>query len=524
MTLKLLVTEKVTHEVLSRVLTLLSATSAPLSPEQRTTIVTAAMKQHSGLRYTENNDLGACIARMLDNCLFAHVETPAALEQHYPALLQDDPITSVTIDRLVTGIATAMATPLYEICNIMPKDAKALSAAITNRLPKDLRSDGPAPLHQFSWGKLGHQHHRLATVLFAKDRVNCFRSTTPQHHDTINILRVLPLGVVLPTANIDMIRPLLMQAINTATQDESADQSLREYTPAQKTLALDILLSPKTYRQQITGMTESLGGKHIASVVLSVTSTIDAVEDLLRCITASALTAINNETQVSVSDVMDNLDVVFTNLMLLRAAMLYPQDLLKNQLLLSPNTVQAEVFNEFCAAGGTEDVVQIYLSHIQLNNDGMIPSEGVSADIIHKTYDRARESVQKHDTRLRNLTTARKMKALYDTTENMLITHYQTGCTTGQYRDDLHHLHNDQMNKALSGLMKRSLDDIAVEYLVGMKNDTLYTGLYRSIQSELLELVKTNTEIKSMDVSYATCSAVMKTLLTRITDRFAVAV
>jgi hypothetical protein len=84
-----------------------------------------------------------------------------------------------------------------------------------------------------------------------------------------------------------------------------------------------------------------------------------------------------------------------------------------------------------------------------------------------------------------------------------------------------HDLHHQQRQRALALLPRRPLEEIALEYLVAMREHPQTKPLYAAVNAELLALVRRDTTITKAGIAIATCSAITATLLDMLTARFA---
>jgi hypothetical protein len=523
MSLHVSLTAALTKDVLTRVVTKLSSISTTLPRVAIEALVTDRLSAYPHVRYHANNDLGLCVSRLLDDCLFAGVgaETVA---QNYGTLRDNDPIVTATIEHLADGIASAVTTPLYDIRHTLPQKTQHLVAAITNGLPLDVRQEGLHPLRQFNWGKLGVPPYRTAAILFAKDRLPCFKNGEAKYYDVPVILQTLPYGEVQAVTHDAVIRPLLEQAMGAGADMSIADDPTppapRPDRCHQKS-AIDVILSPRAYRQMMLSAVEALRGHHLSTAVVAITDQIDAIEDHLRAITTTTLTQINSVTQIPSVKLIENIEVVLANIQLLRASMVFAKEtLLQDKLLLTPTVVQESVMNAFCAEGGTEAMVADYVSYMQIHETA-IPNQGVEASVIHTLHPRAHADVQKQGRKLQDLASAKKMKAMQNTLMHTLDVYYHTERTQGRLDASFEGIHTQQRTIALATLASKSLDDIALDYLVAMKHDPFTATLYRAIHTELVSLVKNKTEITPVDVATATCAAVVTVTLDKLMTGFA---
>ena len=523
MTLNGSVTTYITKDLLTRVLTKLPSVSSSLPIAALEALVTTTLPNDT-LQFAANNDLGLCVSRLLDRCLLSGITDQASLEQQYVTLRDNDPIVGETMNELSDGIAGMTTSPLYQLRQILPAHAKQISLSIQNALPPEMQDGGVSQLRHFSWGKLNHPQYRTAAMLFAKDHVPCFKRDTAQYYDTSNILQVIPFGTVSTITDESQVRLLLEAAITAAATTEIDDVAARTLLLSYQKVALDAILLPRGYRQFAVSAAEALKGQTLSAAVIAVTDKIDAVEDLLRLINTTAMSKINSATQIPTTHVMTNIDVVLGNIQLLRAAMIYPKEsVLQDRLLLAPGVVQETVMQQFCATSGTEAMVHTYLAYMQINDSMTMPSDGVSANAIHILYPRAQETVQRNTKRLAALAAAQKTQALQDALVYTLDVHYQNAIKTGHYDTSFATIHRHERNRALATLLTKPLDDIALEYLLGMENDPFMTTLYRAINKQLLALMQDNTTITPVDVAKATCLAITTMLVDKLTTKFAIA-
>ena len=520
MSLQIAVAEKVTQELLSNVLTLLPSVSAPLSAADVSTLISTALESYKGLVYAGNNDLGLCVDRLLNVCFLAGVKDIEALEAQYPTLRSSDPIVSELMDQMSGGIASQLTTPLFDLRHTLPKEVADLTTSILSKVPSVETLTQPA-LRRFSWGKLGTEHGRNTAMMFAKDRLSCFKRDVPQFYDSENILSAIPYGITKLVGGDVKIRPGLADAL-TAAVNNIEDVATRERLLPHLGAAVETILFPSVYRKWAVGVRMKLASNKISAAVVDATDEIDAVEDLLRLVTTSMLTNLGGDTSTSAGLILENVDVMFSNIQLLRAAMVYHKDhTLSGRVLLSPTVIQEQALSQFenvC----TPEMITDYVSFMRLNDHVTIPSNGVSLETIYAMRDKTKKAVQEQAAKARDMAAAARAISLQDAVS------YRLDVTNAaMLKQNLHgvsrrqHEHEHNKTRALSLLRQKPLEDVALEYLVAMRESSLTKTLFKSINTELHALVKREPTVTAAGIATATCTAITSTLIDQLVTRFA---
>lgn len=511
MTLRDSMTIAVTHELLSRVVTLLSSASHPLLPEQISTLVTSQIEHHPKFRYAVNNDLGLCVERLLSSCELNNV-TDLDLQSQYATLRNDDTFVTEMMSQMATSISKHFTTPLYDLRVVLPQEANAFATEVTSRLPQTPEFKYTPDLQHFSWGKLGLNECRTSAMMFAQDRLNCFKNEVPHLYDTDKILRALPFGEGRSIPGEATIKPQLLAALIESNPGD-----------ANHTFVTNLVLSPAAYRKWALEAREALSSKQIGASVVTVTQQIDTIEQLLQTMNATMLTKIGADTSTVATNLLHNIETISSNIQLLRGAMLWYKDsAMADRLLLTPTVVQDSILTQFVATGGTEAMIHDYLAYVQLNEHITIPPTGLSADTIRTTHPHAEKTVKEKFARLQERAAAGRATALQNTLAHSLDQHNEMMLRQGKHSANFHaDMHVHQRQRSLALLTQKPLEDIALEYLVTMRENPTTKTLFKAINGELLSAVKQNTTITNVEVATATCAAVVATLLDTLTSKFA---
>ena len=80
--------------------------------------------------------------------------------------------------------------------------------------------------------------------------------------------------------------------------------------------------------------------------------------------------------------------------------------------------------------------------------------------------------------------------------------------------------HVQNRHRALASLRSKPLEDIAVEYLVAMRDNSIVKTLFDSMNTELHSLARRENTITKTGISHAICSAIASTLLTQLGKKF----
>ena len=518
MSLRVSTTEKVTQELLVRVITALSSASGSLSSAQIHDLVTEQLTLQREFHYATNNDFGMCVERLLAGCELNGITDATSLETQYGALCAQDPVISELMFDMADGISKQLTTPLYDIRVTLPQAAKTMSAAILAKLPTVNVPGQPPELQHFSWGKMASESVCNSAKLIANTRLNCFKRPNPQSYDTDKILQALPFGNCQSVPGATEIQSKL----STALRDMMSPNTT--YPTGINNFVAELIISPAAFRRWSLNARAILSDKKIGASVISITNQIDAIEDLLLLVDATLLTKISADSPEISSSILNNMEVVSDSIQLMRASMLYHKEVgLADRLLLIPNTVQESVMTKFVAEGGTEAMIGDYLSYIQLNSHLVFPLKGLSEKMIRDIHPQASKLVAEKLEHLNGIVVTKRSVNLQNTLSHDLDQHHETMTRRDNSLEVAsNEIHTNQRQRALASLAKKPLEDVALEYLVAMRKNPLIAPLHKSISAELLALIGRDAEITKAGVAWATCSAVTKTLLTMLTTKFAV--
>lgn len=520
MSVKTALTEKITKEVLSRVISNLSSVSSSLSMTEIDAIVTLALESHFRFSYASNNDLGLCVDRLIDMCFFADVTTEEALENLYPTIRENDYVISETVVQVSEGIAKKITTPLYDVRVSLPKEAVSFTENVLSKVPPE-NTIPNIPLRKFTWGKLGTENGRTNAIMFARDRTTFFKRECIQSYDMENVLRILPYGDVKSVDKIPELRKTLITGLtNVITKID--DETTRNTLLKAQAVAVDIILSQLNYQKWVLELRTALTGKDISNAVIETTDNIDSVEEVLYLINTSLLTSLGDDVSLFAENILSNVEVVLQNIQLFRAAMLYyKENVLSTRVLLTLTVINEPAFDAFLHDGGTEMMVQDYVTYVKLNTHINIPGDGVSAETIRKVSERARHDVVTKSAKLMDMAAASRATSIQESVGYYLDVYNETQKRNGRYginNRQGEHIHNRQ--RAIASLRHKALEDVALEYLVAMRDNPMTKLLYTSLKTELHSLVKTQSEMTQQDVVKSLCSAVVKTVLKQLSHRF----
>lgn len=499
------------HEVLSGVLTQLSSISNVLSPEQLNAIVTTTIDNYSNLQFKNNNDIGLCIERLLSEC----PKTKNFLSQtEYEKLKTADSLSSELISGMIHGISSNLTTRLYDLRVVLPQEATSITESIQTKIPEISKSNIISNFEIFSWGKLGLESCATAAMLFAKDRLNCFKSPIMQSYDNEKILQNLPYGTSASIKDSATIQPKLENLFKVALPEN----------PHIK-LTCDILLSPTLYRKWATDVRLMLSKKQIGSVVVFITNQIDSIEEVFLQINATILNSAGIDTQETSSKLLSNIETISNNIQLIRAALLWFKNMtLADKLVIAPNVVHDQMFKEFLANGGTESMIQNYQAYLLLNEHLQFPNNGVTSTYIKDIHPKAEAVVNSKFKQLQQKSATQQAVVLQETLIHTLENYHlnKFKINTNYFNKNSQICHEDQKNRALMKLSTKSLEDVTLEYLVAMRPDKLTQNLFNKINKNMHDLVKTHTNVTSINVSEATCSAITSIVIDTLITKFAV--
>ena len=470
-----------------------------------------AIEQHPDLQFAANNDIGLCISRMEAAYGLTPSTEGVSPTAAYVSIRENEPLISEMMQSMASGIATRLSGTLYDLRQTLPLQAKELAEQVLAKLPKEATEDLP-PLQYFSWGKLGTPAYREAAMLFAQDRLKCFLRGTVASFDTDKICRVLPYGEFQKVAPADTVSPLLVEAL-TKADPEAKDQSF----------VIGLITSKPAFMKWATDIREKLRNSPVGQAVVSVTETIDAISDQLQKIDAEMLSTLGADANVTSMSLLTNMETVLANIQLMRAAMLhYKENTLVGRLLLTPQVIQNDTFEAFSKEGGNEEMIRTYVAHLRLNQHIQFQSNGILADTISSIYPKALISVTENADKLRNMTTARRARALQESLVACLDTHYRESLASAPPNArSTRHIHEQARNRALIGLRsKKPIETISVEYLVALRSDPLIDKLYTPMNNELISVAKTESTITRAHITQANCRAVLSYLIDELSTRF----
>ena len=518
MMLKSAVTEKITQELLSKIITLLSSTSSVLSLKDINDIVSTEIESFKNLQYADHNDLGLCVSRLTEMCQVENISDKTAFESLYPSIRSNDTFVTELVDIMAHGIASKFSTPLYDIRHIIPKEAKEISENIIKKVPSEEESIRPV-LRHFDWGKLGTDIGRTNAFMFAKDRVGCFKRDTVHIYDTDKILMNLPSGNIKTIIDSNNLKQNLINKLTNSINENGIDNSALKFIKP----AVDAIFSSAAHRQTVTSARLQLANKKIAHSVIEVTDTIDNIENILRMINMNMLTSLDDSSVIS-NEVVNNIEIVLSDIQLLRAAMIYyKENTLSDKIILTNTTVNKPVLLRFESSGGNESLVSDYISYTRINEHITIPNVGVTSDTVYNMREKTSHAVKTHESRLKEIAASERANALQ---ENLLfnlnmfneIMIKQDKYNIRRRQDE----HEDNRHKALLSLRNKPLEDVAVEYLIAMRDNNIIKSLYKSINDRFHSLVQQEKNITTINIAKSTCSAIAATLLEQLSSRFCV--
>lgn len=517
MSLKSVLTTNIVSETLTKVVSLLSSASLNMSVEQINALVLAKMEQNPVL-FAENNDIGFCVSRLVTNCLHKGILNDSELTSQYKEV-RDDVLVSETINELATNIARNISPIIYELRKTLPQETHILVAKINEQIPAIEAAFNPdEEVKVFNWGKLGDATFCGTTILAAQDKLPCFKLGAVRQHDASNILRNLPLNKVETLSLPAIFKLTLMQSLDVAMENEIERGQLQPYVEQ----ALHTICNEKLFNQTINNFKDALSNTTTLSAnLVDIVTKLDAVESVLQKINADMMAKTEIGAAMS-TKVFNNIEIMLTNIMLLRASMIYHKiHTMRGKLILAPNVIQESELATFREAGGTDQMIKNHFLYMALNTTQKIPNNGLSADVVLNTSVKAHSVVQKNIDHIKAIIASQKARNLQNALTYSLDIHYQKAVESGRYAKTLELKHDLQRNKALSSLPKRSVEDIALEYLVTMQDNEFTTGFYKAINQELIQLVKNQTEITPTLISEATCSGIIAVLYNTLLTHFA---
>lgn len=515
MSLSSTLTKHVVSETLIRVVSLLSSASRDMSAEQVKALVLAKIEQNP-VQFAECNDIGLCVSRLEMICSFSNIMTDEELAANYDTIRNDEIVTD-TISSLAAGIARNIAPVIFELREVLPRETHALTTKINDQIPAiESAFNQDSALRVFNWGKLNNPMVLSSAMTIASDKVNCFKGGHARQHDSSNILRHLPLNRVEGLSLSSDTKQSLKNALTAAAGEENSG-----VVAAYVDQALNLITNDKVYLQTIGSMREALSGTiGLSASIVSVTEKIDGMEDVLRLLSADVVADTDISTSIA-AKLFSNVETALTNIVLLRASMIFHKiHTLQGKLILADNTVQESTLATFREAGGTDQMIKNHLLYMEINTTQNIPNNGLSLDVVLNSSAKAQSTVQKHAESIKETFAAKQARALQDAVSRGLTTHYMTAVESGTYHPRLEQIHSSQLGRAIASLRRRSVDDIALEYLVTLRDNTFVTGFYKAINEELVGIVKGNDQITNAMVSEAVCGGVVSVVYNTIVEKF----
>lgn len=522
MSFKSIITKNVVSETLSKVVSLLSSASVTLSDEQISNLVKTKIG-NTPLVFAENNDIGYCVSRLMDACIYKNILSLEDLNSKYQVLREDDELVTETIDMMAEGIAKHISSPLYELRVIIPEETRELATKINERVPvlESLHNQETA-IRIFNWGKLQNQQVAATAMLVAQDKANCFKDGAVRQHDSSNILRRIPYGTI-EKIQTDRSFTKGMYDLVIAEIDQKFNEveafNLKKYKYLD--LAISIISNEKVYNQTFNSIKDSLSSNvNLSTNIVSIVDKIDAIEDILRLISVEVLNK-NESVAASSYRVISNIENILTNTALVRASLLFHKiNTLQKKLILSKTAIQESALAVFKEAGGTEKMIKDHLAYMELTELNTIPSNGLSLDVVLNSITKAKSVVQKNSELLAAKETAAKVMNLQNAVAYGLNVHYKSGLEKGEYKEALEKIHEQQVSNSIKNLLKKSVDDIALEYLVTLRNNKTMTSFFNSINVELLALVKNQTDISKEMIDTAVCGGVISVIFDSLVRDF----
>lgn len=520
MDLRSAITKNVITEVISTVVSLLSSVSHKVPVDQITYAIELKMAD-TVPAVKQNNDIGMCVESLMSEFPKQKKLSLGDFIPLYAELRHDNEMVSNTIAELSEKLARNISPILYELREVIPQQSAALAAKIDKEIPsQESAQDQLTTFEVFTWGKLADPAIMAASMLAAQDRTKCFRDGVARQHDPNNVLRRVPYQTASAVAVDAAFFTSMVTALTEAMNATGANPRATAMIPT----AMEIITAPNKFSKFFAMQREYLQSADALSTnIVTVVNTIDACEDVLRSITVEMLNL--TETGAALANkVFENIELALVNISLLRASMIFHKvHTLQNKLILSKTAVQASALETFQEAGGTEKMIRDHYLYMDLTPLQKIPTNGLSLDVVLNSSARAKAVVQQHAGEINTRAAVHRLSRIQDSVTRNLEIQYKAGLESGAYHLNLGAIHEEQVQKSLATLKRRSIDDIALEYLITMENKPVLTRFFKAINKELTSLVKAQPEIKPELVSEAICGGVVSVLFDVISEKFSVA-
>lgn len=521
MSLKSVITSRVVSETLSKVVSLLSSASLNLSADQIKNLVMAKVNAKE-VTFADNNDIGYCVSRLMQDCAYVGISSVEDLEAKYSTLREQNDLVTETVDMMAEGLATLISPILYELREVIPAETSALAAAINDQIPsiESLREKTEG-VKVFNWGKLQNPTFLQATIAIAQDKASCFKDGVPRQHDAANILRRVPYNTVEVLQGGPELRTALAAIFTADIEKNYTDTALKLQMKSYIESAVGLVSNDRLYTRTLNDLKASLSATALSTNIVSVIEKVDGVEDILRMLSIQSLNT-NESLSALAPKIFANIETVLTNLALIRASTIFHKiHTLQNKLILSKNAVQESALETFHSCGGTDQMIKDHLAYMELNELVVLPTNGLSTDVVLNSTAKAKATVQKNAEKISGRIAANRVRNLQDAVHYSLQIHYKKYLDAGIYRPQLEAIHERQLNASIGTILHKPVEDIALEYLVALQNNRTMTSFFEAIRSQLVSLVKNQTDINPGMIQEATCSGVVSVIYDSLVKDFA---
>lgn len=508
MSLQQTISNKVINEVITKTVSLLSSISSSVKKDHIEAIVLDKL-ENLNLNIRKNNDLGMCIEQLYEDCLLAGVSSTESLDEKYNTIKQNNELVTETLSKLSNSIAKNISPILYEIREVIPSKSNELINYINKYAKTFSDQNNVVDLKVFDWGKLGNPNVLQATMIIGQDRTNSFKDGIPRQNDPTYILKKVPYQTVSSVS------------VNKDIFDKLITDFSTKHNSVYTTLAFEMITQPHRFESIFLNMKKNLNEPiNFGQTIISTVEKIDAIENVLRDVTAQSLGK-----YIAAEDqplkIFDNIENCLTNLALIRASLIYHKaHTLQNKLLLTPDTIQASIFEKFKEVGGTEQMIKDHLLYRQLNSLSEFHDHGYSMDVVLNTNEKAKTTISKNtETVKRKLEEKRLGNLQFSVTKGLEDYHYSALEADSSIKHKTS-LHRTFVKETADKLRKNSVDDIAIEYLVTMEDKPTLVEYYTKIGTNLKHLIKSNAEITNVQVSESICSAVIDIILLKLQTNF----
>lgn len=495
MTIRLVTGIKVSEELLIKIIRSLDSVSKPVADKIEQLVHEEVEKVKDHLNFKENNDIGLCVSRILEN-ISGHPEPGDNNEEHYAAARSDDKIVDDILYEQAIRIAQVISSAVYQIRHIVPKSVDAIVARINNILP------GVADAHntaytEFDWGKLESPAVRAAAIEVAKEKCNSIKTGKPSMYDLNDITSTAMREEVSSIDGIETLGSLFPDSTEGLT-------------------VLNILTNVRVFRSVLGSTILRLTGNSLSANIPGAIDQIDSYETILDNIDTSKLSEVIGGREEAL---MNNIRIVRNVIMFIRASLLYVKEVeMANTLIMSPTVVQKSGLDKFITAGGTPDDVVNHIRYVTSDKIGLeIPRLGVMYTTVLDRLEYVNGLMSKYDSDVIAAKSANDAAALQSAVVTVLNEYFEHLVEDGMTAEIERGVHERYVADVIARLnVSPALEDAITEYCINMTNNKLIRALYTRVKEQLNGLMNGDgspTTIEANTVAEIVCRSIVNIVL-----------